>query len=233
MEIERALLASPENDAIVKEAESNVGMALNADRNKRSAESPSNGDDKRQRIALRNRLKLSIKRNNADVGETYFRNLCGHIFEKQQQFDGDFNPTFFNSGHTHGLGWFSACNEKSLSWLKIILAEIKDSGAITDFSVMPYSPIPPLRRVILSVPNFPCLEKNGTDKILSMITRMNSNLNTKYWKVTKVLPPENGARSIVMGIDEASVIALENQANKIFYGLGQVSVKIYSKLNTM
>lgn len=233
MEIERALLASPEHDAIVKAAAVDAGVTTGVDRNKRPAESPSTNEDKRQRITLRNRLKIVIKRKNADVDEVYFRNLCGHIFEKQQQCDGDFNPAFFNSGHTQGLGWFCACNEESLSWIKTILAEIQSSGAITDFSVMPYSPIPPLRRVILSVPSFPSLEKSGADKILAMITRLNKNLNTKYWKVTKILPPENGTRSVVLGIDEESVIALERQGNIIFYGLGQISLKIYSRLNSM
>ncbi|XP_019933527.2 uncharacterized protein LOC109623423 [Aedes albopictus] len=232
MEYERQLLASPEDDAIVNAAEIKVSETSVADRIKRPATSPYTGDDKRQRVLLRNQLKIAIKRENGDVDETYFRALCGYIFDRQQQLSGDFYPTFYNSGHTQGLGWFSACDENSLSWLKTTLGEIKNTGAIKDFSVLPYAPITPLRRIILSVPHFPRLEKDGADKIMKMITRLNGNINTNYWKVSKILPPENGMRSIIMGIDEQSVTALENQGCKLFYGLGQISVKIYSKMNT-
>lgn len=234
MEIERTLLASPEDDAIVRSAELTLAgtSTMSVDRMKRPATSPSNGDDKRQRITIRNQLKITIKRENADVDEDYFRNLCGRIFDRQLLLNGDFQPTFYNSGHTQGLGWFCACDHDSLSWLKATLAEIKTSGSIEDFSVMPYAPIQPLRRTILSVPYFPSTDRNGADKFLNVITRSNRNLNTQFWKVSKVLSPENGMRVVVMGIDEKSVIALENQGNKLFYGLGQITVKIYAKINS-
>lgn len=229
MEIERALLASPDDDAIVQEAEKNAGIAAGESSVKRPANSPEGGDDKRQRVVYQNRFKIMIQRENAAVDDEYFRNLSAEIFYAQQNLTGDFLPTFHKSGHTQGLGWFCACDEKSLLWLKQTLDDIKSSGTITDFLVLPYAPIPPLRRVILSVPHFPRLERNGSEKMLSMLTRLNKNFDTKLWKVTRMLPPENGMRSIILGLDEASITVLENQGNKLFYGLSQVSVKIYPK----
>lgn len=232
MVLEHALLASPEDDSIVEEAANNVAaVALGAGGSKRPANSPNNGDDKRQRVSLRNQLKIMIQRENADVDESYFHNLCGEVFVRQESLTGEFLPTFYNSGHTHGVGWFCACDENSLSWLKTTLNDIKLNGPINDFHVMPYAPIPQLRRIIFSVPHFPRQEKSGNEKIMSMLTRLNVNFDTKFWKVSKILPPENGMRSIVMSIDEESVVKLSKQGNKLFYGLSQVNVKVYPKLN--
>lgn len=208
-----------------------AAMAIGAGGSKRAADSPSNGDDKRQRVTLRNNLKIIVKRENADVDEEYFRNLSGEIFRRQEDFPGEFLPTFYNSGHTHGIGWFCACDENSLSWLKSTLDDIRTNGTIKDFIVMLYAPIPQLRRIIFSIPHFPTLDKCGNEKIMRMLTRLNGNFETKFWKITKLLPPENGMRSVVMCIDEGSVVKLSNQGNKLFYGLSQVTVKVYPKHN--
>lgn len=232
MFLEHALLASQEEDSIVEEAAVKVAaVALEAGGIKRPANSPSNGDDKRQRVTLRNKLKIMIERQNADVDDGYFHNLYGEIFDRQQNLTGEFLPTFYNSGHTRGIGWFSACDEPSLSWLKTVLEDIRANSDINDFVVKPYSPIPQLRRIIFAVPHFPKMDKSGNDKIMSMITRLNVNFDTKYWKITKILPPANGMRSIVMSIDEESIVKLIDQGNKLFYGLSQVTVKIYPKIS--
>ncbi|EAT37468.1 AAEL010547-PA [Aedes aegypti] len=60
-----------------------------------------------------------------------------------------------------------------------------------------------------------------------MVSKLNPNLNTKYWKVSRVLPPENGKQSVILSIDEKSVETIENQKNKIHYSLTKVYVKIY------
>ncbi|XP_062551525.1 uncharacterized protein LOC134216709 [Armigeres subalbatus] len=230
MALEYALLASPEADSIVQEAAENIGMALNTG-SKRPANSPTNGDDKRQRVAIRNQLKLMIRRENADVDDEYFHKLSGEIFYRQGCLTSEFLPTFYNSGHTNGIGWFCACDESSLTWLKSTLDDIKRISEIKDFIVMPYAPIPQLRRTIFSIPHFEKFEKGGNEKVMTMITRLNRNFDTKFWKVATMLPPANGMRSIIMNIDEESVVKLAKQGNKLFYGLSQVFVKVYPKHN--
>ena len=114
-------------------------------------------------------------------------------------------------------------------WLNHSLKIIQESGTVPDFTVSAFIPIPHLRRAIVNVPNIPRLGKDGASVVLQTISRLNRNLNTKFWKVIKILPLTNGKYSVIIGIDEKSVNQIEKQSCKIYYSLSQVYVKVYSK----
>lgn len=197
---------------------------------KRVANSPAANGDKRPCIGSGNELKIVIKRSVGDVDEDFFDALLLELSKMQWSVPShEAQPCFKGSGHSLGVGWFHAADHNSLVWLTHSLKIVQESGTIPDFTVSPYIPIPQLRRTILSVPNVPRLGKDGTDIVLKTVSRFNRNLNTKFWKVVKILPLTNGKYSVIIAMDEKSINQIESQSSKIFYSLSQVYVKVYAK----
>lgn len=195
---------------------------------KRTAISPVSNDEKRKKHNAVDSLKLMIKRPDGDVDGQFFEQLSLELVSLQQKIPQDKNqPVFSGSGHVQGIGWFAAVDDFSIRWLRTSLSSIKAKKILPFFEIVPYTTLPSLRRAIVSLPLVPRLNKNAHATILNMITRLNPNLSTKYWKVSRILPPENGKQSVVLSIDENSVEIIENQKNKIYYSLSKVYVKIY------
>ena len=97
------------------------------------------------------------------------------------------------------------------------------------FEVLLESAPVPLRRVIISIPLVPKLGRNPQETILRLIAKLNKNVNTNYWRVFRLLQPANGKQSVILGVDEDSVVKIEGQKNKIFYAMSQIYVRIYDK----
>lgn len=195
---------------------------------KRTAISPASNEVKRPKLNAVDSLKLMIRRPDGDVDEHFFEKLSLELVSLQQQIPQDGSqPIFSGSGFVQGIGWFAATDDFSVRWLRSSLSAIKAKKAVPFFEILPYTKLPTLRRAIVSLPLVPRLNKNAHSIILNMISKLNPNLSTKYWKVSRILPPENGKQSVVLSIDENSVETIQNQKNKIHYSLSKVYVKIY------
>lgn len=181
-------------------------------------------------ISSGNELKIVIKRIQGDIDDDFFDKLLIELSKMQWLIPShEPQPCFRGSGHSLGVGWFHAADNNSLIWLTHSLKIIQESGTIPDFTVSPYIPIPHLRRTIVSVPNVPRLGKDGASVVLQTVTRLNRNLNTKFWKIIKIMPLTNGRYSVIIAMDEKSISQIETQSNKMYYALSQVYVKIYAK----
>lgn len=195
---------------------------------KRAAISPVSNDGKKVRFSGVDSLKLMIKRPDGDIDEPFFEKLSLELITILQNIPPEeIQPVFTGSGHVQGVAWFAAENDFSMRWLKTSLASIKVTKVLPYFEILPLTTLPTLRRAIIALPLVPRLRKNAHATILNMMTRLNPNLNTKYWKVARILPPENGRQSVIVAMDEKSVETIGNQGNKIHYGLTKVFVKVY------
>lgn len=212
-DFEDALLASPSHGCSKQQSSSSASS---------QGKAPSDGTG--------NELKIVIKRVVDDVDADFFEKLLLELSKMQCLVPAhETQPCFKGSGHSLGVGWFHAADSNSLVWLNHSLKIIQESGTVPDFTVSAFIPIPHLRRAIVNVPNIPRLGKDGASVVLQTISRLNRNLNTKFWKVIKILPLTNGKYSVIIGIDEKSVNQIEKQSCKIYYSLSQVYVKVYSK----
>lgn len=166
---------------------------------KRTAISPAVNDGKRARYNGVDSLKLMIKRPDGDIDEPFFEKLSLELIGLQQNIPENENqPVFSGSGHVQGIGWFSAENDFSMKWLKASLTSIKSTKMLPFFEILPFTTLPTLRRAIVALPLVPRLKRNAHATILNMMTRLNPNLNTKYWKVARILAPENGKQPIIL-----------------------------------
>ena len=183
-----------------------------------------------KRPATSEQLKLVVKRPVGNVDDFYFDKLLTELVGLQRQIPlDDPQPRFHGSGHTCGIAWFHAVDDASLDWLKASLAIVKETGIVSDFIILPYSPIPQLRRVSLSIPFVSRLKRTGPTFVLQTIGKLNKNLNTAFWKVLKMSAPENGKQLVIMANDEQSISVIEQQSNKIFFLLSKTYVKVYPK----
>lgn len=215
---EEALLSSPKNKE-THHAGSSSGTPAN------------NGDNHLgRRPTTSDHLKLVVKRPNGNVDDSYFDKLLTELVGLQRLIPlDDPQPRFHGSGHTCGFAWFHAVDDASLDWLKNSLNMVKENGIVSDFIMMPYTPIPQLRRVSLSIPYVSRLKRTGPTFVLQTIGKLNKNLNTAFWKVLKMCAPENGKQLVIVAIDEQSISVIEQQSNKIFFLLSKTYVKVYPK----
>lgn len=193
---------------------------------KRTAISPVTNDGKKPKTTQVDALKLMIKIPNGDVDEQFFDKLSMELVSLLQSLPMDAHqPMFSGSGFLRGIGWFCAEDDFSMKWLKSSLIAIKAKQILPHFEVLPYTDLPILRRVMVNLPLVPRLNRDAHTTILNMLNRLNPNLNTKYWKVVRILPRENNKQSIILGIDEESIEEIKKQKNRIHYALSQVFVK--------
>lgn len=196
--------------------------------NKRPAASPANNADKRGRLNDTSSVKLVVKRPGIDVTSDFFEKLMSELVTQQFAIPMDQQqPVFLGSGVEQGVAWFTAKDKFSYNWLKSTLETILKNALVPSFEVVSESPPAPLRRIMISIPLATKFGKNPQETILRLITKLNKNLDTKYWRVFRLLQPMNGKQSVVLGVDEDSVVKIEAQKNKIFYAMSQVFVKIY------
>lgn len=175
-----------------------------------------------------NSLKLILKLPTGDVDEQFFDRLSLELVTLLQNVPMEARqPVFSGSGFIRGIGWFAAEDDFSMKWLKTSLIAIKAKQILPHFEVLPYTTLPALRRAIVALPLVPRLSRNAHSIILNMITRLNPNLTTKYWKVVRIFPPVNNRQSVILGIDDKSIEQIERQNNRIHYSLIQIFVKIY------
>lgn len=165
---------------------------------------------------------------NGDVDEKIFDQLSMELMLLLQTIPMDAQqPVFSGSGFIRGIGWFAAEDDFSIKWLKSSLITIQAKQVLPYFDVVPYAKLPTLRRVMLALPLVPRLNRNAHPTILSMLRRLNPNLDTKYWKIVRILAPENGKQSVILGIDEESIAKIEKQNNRVHYSFTQIYVKVY------
>ncbi|KXJ75224.1 hypothetical protein RP20_CCG012127 [Aedes albopictus] len=197
---------------------------------KRLAVSPAANIDKKGRIDDAHDRKLTVRRPGEDVNSAFYEKLMSELVTRQVAIPMDQQqPIFLGSGVSQGVAWFTAKDQFSYDWLKTTLVTLSVNTTIPSFEVLLESAPVPLRRVIISIPLVPKLGKNPQETILRLISKLNKNLNTKYWRVFRMLQPANGKQSVILGVDEDSVVKIEAQKNKIFYAMSQVFVRIYEK----
>lgn len=226
MDLEEDLLLLSQLDDIPQEPTT----SKSSEAMKRAASSPATNADKKGRIDDANGMKLVVKRPGMDVDGDFFEKLMSELVTQQMEIPADQQqPTFLGSGISQGVAWFTAKDLFSYNWLKAVLVAISVNTVMPSFEILLDSTPVPLRRVIISIPLVPKLGKHPQETILRLITKLNKNLNTKYWKVFRLLNPVNGKQSVVLGVDEDSVVQIEAQKNKIFYAMSQVFVRVYPK----
>lgn len=160
---------------------------------KRAANSPATNDDKKPRMKQTESstsLKLLVRLSEGFVDEQFFNDLMSQLFTIQQKHAGGaILPTFTGSGYSQGTAWFTASNVHSKEWLVNSLQHIADKKILPEFDIQSFVPIQPLRKIIFSAPLVPKLDRNAHKVVLNMIAKLNSNLDIKFWKVSRICPP--------------------------------------------
>lgn len=127
-------------------------------------------------------------------------------------------------------GWYQghikvvACDDaRSVALYKAAVAKVGAVYPGANLEVVDWKDIPVRPRARAWVPVTP----SSPESILKMLQLMNPALPTSDWRVLRVEDPDGPSRQVVLSLNRDSIELLERRQGRVFYGLDEVTLKVY------
>lgn len=191
---------------------------------KRAATSPQTNKEKKSKY--QGNLRLLVCRE-SKIDQNFLDYLLGELASLQDLIPPNAEQAkFVGFGFSGGDLWIEAVDSFSLEWLQCSLNQLSSATLDFHFTVKCFVPPPALQRFVGVFPR--CIKEHlRPDDVLKNIARLNTGLDTRYWRVFSLnRNRSDGRRFLVIGVDENSLRVLEKCNYKIFYRFTQITLKL-------
>lgn len=211
------------SDDVVSASMESVSLESLETVRKRPATTPKANEGKKLRKVYTSRVAISANQKIDESCASYI--LRGLSLLQDNVPLTDPQPKFLGYGLQHDVLWIEPADSCSLEWLKSAMDELNKKSDQLRVEVQEYTPPPPLHRVAGLLPV--CGQTRWLySEVMKNITRLNPNLNTKFWRILAISGNRFSERKhLIIGVDENSLRDLENCNFKLYYRFSQLKLR--------